>query len=94
MRKLAAEKADKGSPPVVISQCSVEEGECTHYIPLTKGLAFHAGLPSAEEHLKANPEPFFDPVGAIKGGLRVIFPFLKPYIDTDAKTSSANEAEL
>ena len=93
MRQLAVDKAEEGSPPVVISQCSVEGVECTHYIPLKEGLVFHAGQPLTDDHRKANPETF-DPIKMIKSGLRVVFPFLKKYIDTDEATSLASEAEL
>lgn len=90
MRKLAAEKAEKGSPAVVISQCSVEGGECTHYIPLKNGLDFHAGRPLTDVYKEATIEAF-SVLGAIKDGARVVFPFLKPYIDPSA---DASEAEL
>ena len=86
---MAIEKGAKA--PVVISQCNAAEGECTHYVPLKKGIDFHVGKPVAEQHLEANPE-VFDPVGIIKNGLRVVFPFLKPYIDNADGTST--EAEL
>eukprot|EP00531_Pseudo-nitzschia_arenysensis_P002334 CAMPEP_0116123004 /NCGR_PEP_ID=MMETSP0329-20121206/4517_1 /TAXON_ID=697910 /ORGANISM="Pseudo-nitzschia arenysensis, Strain B593" /LENGTH=306 /DNA_ID=CAMNT_0003616891 /DNA_START=62 /DNA_END=982 /DNA_ORIENTATION=+ len=93
MRKLAMEKAEKGSPPVVISQCSVGEETCTHYIPLKEGLDFHMGRTLTDEHMVATFESF-SLFGAIKGGLRVVFPFLKPYIDMEPAAASASEAEL
>ncbi len=93
MRKLALEKAEKGSPTVVISQCSVSEGTCTHYIPLKNGLDFHMGRTLTDEHMVATFESF-SLLKAIKNGLRVVFPFLKPYIDTEVAGTSASEAEL
>lgn len=91
LRKLAVEKGAKD--PVVISQCSVAEKECIHYVPLSKGVAFHDGRPVAQQHLDANPE-VFDPIGIIKNGLRVVFPFLKPYIENADVASSESGAEL
>jgi len=94
MRQLAAEKGAADNNAVVISQCSEEEQICTHYIPLVKGIEFHAGLPPMEEHMKDQNESF-DLVRAMKDGLRVIFPFLKPYIEPNVKASSQNDnAEL
>ena len=94
MRQLAVEKGDAGNNPVVISQCSVQEQTCTHYIPLSKGIDFHVGLPVMEEY-KEGKTGSFDPVRAIKDGLRKVFPFLKPYIESSAKTSSnSDNAEL
>ena len=90
MRQLAAEKGEDGNVPVVISQCSAGEKSCTHYIPLVKGIDFHAGLPSTEEHQKVNTETF-DLVEVLKGGLRVVFPFLKPYIESTSTTSSVSD---
>ena len=95
MRQLAAEKGYEGNNPVVISQCSKREGICTHYIPLVKGINFHAGLPSTEEHQKMNPTETFDFIEAMRGGLRVVFPFLKPYIERKSASSALNDnAEL
>ena len=89
-----AEKGEPGNNAVVISQCSEEEQSCTHYIPLVKGIEFHVGLPSTEAHMKDHIDSF-DLVRAMKDGLRVIFPFLKPYIEPSATTSSQNDnAEL
>ena len=97
MRKLAAEKGKPDNLPVVISQCSEREKICTHYIPLVKGKKFHVGLPSTEEYqeaIKAEEKPF-DLVKTLKNGLRVVFPFLKPYLETTTETPAANNnAEL
>ena len=91
---MAAEKGGADNNAVVISQCSEEEQICTHYIPLVKGIEFHAGLPSTDFHMKDHVDSF-DLVRAMKNGLRVIFPFLKPYIEPSATVSSQNDnAEL
>jgi hypothetical protein len=94
LRQLAAEKGEAGNNPVIISNCSEAEGKCTFYVPLVKGSEFHAGLPPTEEHQEATAVPF-SLIEALKGGARVVFPFLKPYIET-AKTASLNDdkAEL
>ena len=99
MRKLAAEKGE--TIPVVISQCSEGEKVCTHYVPLVNSKEFLIGLPPTEEYIEkisvaAKNDSFFI-VEAFKGGLRVIFPFLKPYIDTATTTTTTtndNDAEL
>lgn len=94
MRQLAAEKGQAGNTPVIISQCSEDEQTCTHYIPLVKGIDFHAGLPETVEHQKVNSESF-SVIETLKGGLRVVFPFLKSYIDPTMSTSSvSDDAEL
>lgn len=89
MRQLAAKKGAEA--PVVISQCSVDGGECTHYVPLVNGIDFHAGLPVTEEHQEANPENF-DLLEAMKGGLCVLVPSLKPYLFSTSAAS--DDAEL
>lgn len=94
MRQLAAEKGEAGNAPVLISQCSKVGRECTHYIPLVKGVDFHAGLPSTVEYQKLTTQTF-SLVTAIKNGLRVVFPFLKAYIEPTTTASSVGDnAEL
>lgn len=95
MRKLAAERGEPGNVPVVISQCSVRGKECTHYIPLSKGSVFHAGLPSTEEYQNGINSDTFDLVQKLKAGLRVVFPFLKTYIETtENKPAASDNSEL
>lgn len=95
LRKLAAEKGEPGNNPVIISQCSVGEKECTHYIPLSKGHVFHGGLPSTEEHQKGTEAAGFSLALVLKRGLRVIFPFMKSYIGTtENKPADSDNFEL
>jgi len=90
MRALAAEKGEPGNPVVVISQCNVGKAECTHYIPLSKGSVFHAGLSPTEEYQKGIDDTF-DFIGMLKGGLRIIVPSLKPYIAVTPDKSAVSE---
>jgi hypothetical protein len=89
MRQLAAKKG--AEDPVVISQCSVGGGECTHYVPLVNGIDFHDGLPVTEQHQEANPDNF-DLLEAMKGGLIVLVPSLKPHLYSTSAAS--DDAEL
>eukprot|EP00536_Pseudo-nitzschia_multiseries_P017413 jgi/Psemu1/264271/estExt_Genewise1Plus.C_15390008 len=93
MRALAAEKGVPGNAPVVISQCSVGKAECTHYVPLSRSSQFHGGRLPTEEYQKEIVSDSFNLFGTLKGGLRVVFPFLKPYIGATPTNSAASESE-
>jgi len=101
MRKLAAEKGE--TIPVVISHCSEGEKSCTHYVPLVNSKEFLVGLPPTEEYMEiisvAAKNDSYGLVETFKGGLRVMFPFLKPYMETTTTTTTTttannNDAEL
>ena len=95
MRQLAAERGEPGNMSVVVSRCSVEGAECTHYIPLSKGIGFHAGQPSTEDYQRGLPDEGFSLVETLKGGLRVVCPFLKPYLDdTTDEPAAGDNSEL
>lgn len=91
MRQLAAEKGEVGNTPVVVSRCSKVEKLCTHYIPLVKGVEFHAGLPSTVDHQEVTTQTF-NLFVAMKNGLRVVFPFLKPYIEPTTTTTTTTSS--
>lgn len=49
LRKYAEEHNVK---PVVITTCSIDDGMCTHYLPLKKTKPFHLGHPEMNEYVK------------------------------------------
>jgi len=81
LRKMAMENAEEGYSPVVISNCSVKQEMCTHYVPLVKSEDFLMGRPGTDALLASMPtEHFLDWEGFKQGG-RKVFPFAKDYID-------------
>jgi hypothetical protein len=92
LRALASKQGEPGNSPAIVSQCSEAEGECTHYVTLEKGATFHGGLPSTSDYQKGITDAF-SLVSTLKGGLRVLFPSLKPYLPVTSDDQPANDSE-
>lgn len=81
MRKLAVEKGEEGTVPIVITTCRETEEMCTIYAPLFQTRDFLNGQEDTETYLPTLPKQnLLDPQG-LKVGARKVFPYLKKYID-------------
>mmetsp|Transcript_47601 Transcript_47601/g.54973 ORF Transcript_47601/g.54973 Transcript_47601/m.54973 type:complete len:312 (-) Transcript_47601:375-1310(-) len=97
MRILAVEKGESGNIPVIISQCSEEDGTCIHYVPLVEGGDFLVGNPPMDQYLKSILDESFEIWESMQSGMRMIFPFTKKYFEKSPESEgrkTKGEAEL
>lgn len=81
MRKLAVEKGEEGTVPIVITTCRKDEEMCTVYAPLVHSKDFLLGQQDTETYLGGLPKEHFLDWEGFKQGGRKVMPFARKYID-------------
>jgi len=89
LRQLGVEHGEEGNVPVVITNCSIKQKMCIHYVPLERGKEFLLGHPDTLTHNEALGEEHFLDAKGMKQGLKKVLPWIHDFFFPEPKVKEA-----